>query len=90
MLGEKGFVERFKGLLTGRKQVKGMPGPQRYAGRPGPSELFKGIDTKAGGDRGSHDARVKYGYTLKEIAGHLRIHYAMVGKVVPKRNWGKN
>jgi hypothetical protein len=90
LLGEEGFVERFKGLLTDREQVKEIPRPQRYVGRPSLTKLFKGIDTKAGRDRGTHDAHVKYGYRLKEIADHLKIHYTTVSKVVSKRDWGKN
>jgi DNA-binding MarR family transcriptional regulator len=30
---------------------------------------------------------VKYGYTLEEIADHLKIHYTTVSKVVSKRDW---
>jgi len=90
LLGGEGFVERFKDLLTDRKQVKETQRPQRYVGRPSLTRLFKGIDTKVGRDGGIHDAHVKYGYTLKEIADHLRIHYTTVSKVVSKRGWGKN
>jgi DNA-binding MarR family transcriptional regulator len=29
-----------------------------------------------------HAAHVKYGYTLKEIADHLEIHYTTVSKII--------
>ncbi|MEW6231763.1 MAG: hypothetical protein AB1566_05530 [Chloroflexota bacterium] len=90
LLGEKGFVDKFKDLLADKEQVKEIPRPQRYVGKPSLIKLFKGIDTKAGRDRGIHDAHVKYGYTLKEIADHLRIQYTAISKVVSKRGWGKN
>jgi hypothetical protein len=42
-------------------------------GRPSLDKLFKGIDTKSQRDRNVYDAHMKYGYTLKEIADHLKI-----------------
>ena len=48
-------------------------------------KLFKELETKASRDKNIHDAHVKYGYTLKEIADHLKIHYTTVSKVVSKR-----
>jgi len=51
---------------------------------------FASLRFSFGHPRGIHDAHVKYGYTLKEIADHLRIHYTTVSKVVSKGGWGKN
>jgi len=56
------------------------------AGRPSLSRLFKEEDTKDRRDKIIHDAHVKYGYTLKEIADHLQIHYTTVSKVVALRD----
>lgn len=85
LLGDEGFIEKFKHLLSDKEKVKEIPRLQRYVGRPSLINLFKGIETKALRDKGIHDAHVKYGYTLKEIADHLKIHYTTVSKLVSKR-----
>lgn len=72
-------------LLTGKEEVKEIPRLQRYVGRPSLIKHIKGIETKALRDKGIHDAHVNYGYTRKEIADHLKIHYTNVSKVVSKR-----
>jgi hypothetical protein len=84
LLGKEGFVEKFKDLLADKEKVKEIPRPQRYVGRLGLDELFKGIDTKSQRDRNVYDAHMKYGYTLKEIAHHLKIHYTTVSKVISR------
>ena len=73
LMGDEGFIEKFKHLL------------RRYAGRPSLVKLFKGIETKASRDRNIHDAHVNYGYTLKEIADHLKIRYTTVSKAASNR-----
>lgn len=85
LLGDEGFIEKFKHLLADKEQVKEIPRLQRYVGRPSLVKLFKGIETKASRDKSIHDAHVKYGYTLKEIADHLKIHYTTASKAVSKR-----
>lgn len=84
LLGEEDFITRFKGLLADKKEIKEIPRLQRYVGRPELAKLFKKKDT---GDRGRREdviyhAHVKYGYTLKEIADYLRIHYTTVSKII--------
>lgn len=74
LLGGEGFVERSKGLLAGKEQVKEIPRQQRYAGRPSLDMLFKKGMMKVYRDKAINDAHVRYGYTLKEISDHLRMH----------------
>lgn len=85
LMGDEGFIEKFKHLLADYEQVKEIPRLQRYVGRPSLVKLFKGIETKTLRDKNIHDAHVKYGYTLKEIADHLKIHYTTVSKAASKR-----
>jgi transposase len=35
-------------------------------------------------DRAIYHGHVTYGYTLKEIADHLRVHYTTISKVMNK------
>ncbi|HSV30872.1 MAG TPA: hypothetical protein VLH40_02465, partial [Atribacteraceae bacterium] len=86
LLGGKGFVERFKGLLQEKAAIKEIPRQQRFAGRPSLREIFP--DTHFAEKQKRNDsilfAHLKYGYTLKEIADSLGIHYATVSKIVQK------
>ena len=86
LLGEENFVEGLKDLLADKQQVKEIPRRQRYVSRPSLSTLFREGDKKDRRDMIIHDAHVKYGYTLKEIADHLQIHYTTVSKVFAARD----
>lgn len=82
LLGKEGFIDKFKDLLSDKEQVKEIPRQQRYVSRPGLSKIFKEGETKSRRNRHIHTAHVKYGYTLKDIADHLRIHYTTVSKAM--------
>lgn len=82
LLGKEGFIDKFKDLLSDKEQVKEIPRPQRYVSRPGLSKIFQEGETKSRRNRHIHTAHVKYGYTLKDIADHLRIHYTTVSKAM--------
>jgi REP element-mobilizing transposase RayT len=84
LLGEEGFVEKFKDLLEGKRQVKEIPRPQRYVDRPRLDELFSKKEAREARDRCIQTAHMSHGYTLKEIADHLGIHYTTVSKVIGK------
>jgi hypothetical protein len=84
LLGEEGFVEKFKDLLEDKKQVKEIPRSQRYAGRPSLDKIFRGQKAKAQRDKSIHAAHMSHGYTLKEIADYLRVHCTTVSKVIGK------
>jgi len=89
LMGEEGFIDRFKGLLEDKKGVKEIPRPQRYVGRPSLDKIFS--ERKATGQRdiGINAAHMSYGYNLKEIADYLGIHYTTVSKVIGKTRTGK-
>lgn len=82
LLGEEGFIEKYKDLLSDKEQIKEIPRPQRYVSRPRLAKLLSKEDKTARRNRGIHSAHVKYGYTLKEIADHLEIHYTTVSKAI--------
>ena len=50
------------------------------------SDLTSGLTTAGKTERNKviHEAHVRYGYTLKEIADQLGIHYATVSRIVKK------
>ena len=57
-----------------KKRVKEIPRLQRYTDRPSLDQIFSGQKTRAR-DKGFNAAHISHGYTLKEIADYLGIHY---------------
>jgi len=84
LLGEEGFVEKLKSLLEDKRKIKEIPRFQRYVSRPSLDKIFSGQKTKVQRDISINDAHMSHGYTLKEIADHLGIHYTTVSKVIRK------
>src|SRR3989338_1014851 len=74
ILGEEGFIEKFKDLLADKEKIKEIPRHQRYIGRASLKEIFKQEETKDKRNRDICTAHLKFGYTLKDIADHLGIH----------------
>jgi putative transposase len=86
LLGEDSFVEKFKDLLGNKEAIKEIPRQQRYAGRPSLKKIFASSSSgrKKGRDEGIYNAHINYGYTLKEIADYLGIHYTTISKSIKK------
>jgi len=85
-LGDKEFIEECKRILDASADLQEIPRSQRYAERPTMVELLhegKRRD-RAQRNRAIYRAHVTYGYTLKEIADHLGVHYTTVSKVISK------
>jgi len=90
LLGEEGFVEKFKDLLGDKREVKEIPRPQRYVGRPSLDKIFGGQEAKRQRDRSIYIAHTRYGYTLKEIADYLGVHYTTISKAIGRVGANKN
>ncbi|OQX13643.1 MAG: hypothetical protein BWK76_15865, partial [Desulfobulbaceae bacterium A2] len=86
-LGSEKFVARMQELLEGKKEIPEIPRSQRYPGRPPLNRLFAGTSpgNKQQRNRRITEAHIAYGYTLKEIADFLGVHYTTVSKVVGGR-----
>lgn len=83
LLGDERFIERFSDLLSKKRDIREIPRYQRYASRPPLEELFKDTEIeKNKRDKRICDAHIRYGYTLKEIAEYLGIHYTTVSKII--------
>jgi putative transposase len=80
-LGDKTFIE--KAASHDSIRPKEVPRLQRYADRPLLQELFTGsIVNTAHRNETIYVACTTYGYTFKEVADHLHIHYATVGRAI--------
>jgi len=91
ILGEDDFAEGLLGYVKGYEDVKEIPKNQRYAGRPALSELFKGVKR----DKGRRTTTIRsavyeHGYSQKEIADFLRIHYSTISRAVNRRSNAQN
>ncbi len=79
-LGDDRFVETAKAY---RLEVSTEnPRSQRYANRPALTELLSGIVSKTIRNGKIGEAHLYYGYTLKQIAECLNLHYTTVSKIV--------
>jgi DNA-binding NarL/FixJ family response regulator len=81
LLGEEGFVDKFKDHITDKEKIKEIPRTQRYVNRPPISKLLSADEKITQRNKHIYTAHVKYGYTLKEIADQLDIHYTTVSKI---------
>jgi len=82
--GSEGFLDGLRSHLQGQFLAKEIPKVQRYAGRPQLSELFNGAgrEGKAQRDADIVKAHLELGYTQKQIATHVGLHYWTVSKIV--------
>jgi putative transposase len=84
ILGEDEFIKRFLNHAKGYEEVKEIPKSQRYIGRPGLVELMKGAKRRKEISRKAKEAVERYGYSQKEVADYLGIHYSTVSRMVNK------
>jgi putative transposase len=83
-LGDSAFVgEITSSVMEASKEV---PRNQRYVHRPDLATLFpsEALITKDTRDKLMAEAHLSHGYTLKEIADHLHLHYATVSRAVKR------
>lgn len=84
VLGENEFVERLIRYVKGYEEIKEIPKSQRYMNRPELKEIF-GKDTifnKSKRNEKIGEVVNKYGYSQKEVADHLAIHYSTVSRLI--------
>jgi len=86
-LGSESFVVRIEELFVEKREIKEIPRSQRYPGRPPLFRLFgdNPIENREHRNNKISDAHVSFGYTLKEIADHLDLHYTTISKIVSRR-----
>jgi putative transposase len=83
-LGEKEFIEKVKSRSASVIPQREVPISQRYAERPALSDLFlpNFHQNRATRNAAITKAFLDYGYTLKEIADHLGMHYATLSRII--------
>ncbi len=92
LLGDNDFVEEFKSYLKGQEKIKDIPKHQRYVGRPSLESLFKKriLENKQMRNKKIVEATEQYGYSQKEIANHLKMHYSTISRITKEEEMSKN
>ena len=75
------FVDRLIGYVKENKDIIEIPRNQRYVDRPSLRELFK---EKQKRDIKIAEAVYEYGYSQREVADHLGIHYTTISRLLNK------
>lgn len=85
-LGSEEFIDRLGPLLSERLPLAEIPKEQRFVARPPLPVIFENaqVETRAGRAAKMYQAHAGFGYTLKEIADFLGIHYATVSRAVKR------
>jgi putative transposase len=86
ILGTDNFAEKISRMLEGEKDnMKEIPQMQRYVGRPLLEDIFCDLDHKAKGVKvQAVNEAYSYGYTMRQIAGYLGVHYTTVSRLLKK------
>jgi putative transposase len=81
ILGDVDFVDRLIVYVKESKDIIEIPRNQRYVDRPSLRELFK---EKQKRDIKIAEAVYEYGYSQREVASHLGIHYTTISRLLNK------
>ncbi len=81
-------MEIFRDHFQRHKGIPEIPRSQRFANRPALDEIFS-EDIKR--DMGRRNEKVMeavegYGYTQREVADFLRLHFTSISRIMNKRN----
>ncbi len=87
ILGEDDFAESLANHVKGKERIADIPKSQRFSARPPLDRIFGERELH---DRNERDVRIaeaveKHGYTQKEIADHLGLHFTSISRVVRKK-----
>ena len=69
--------------MRGKEKLKAITRKQRYLTRSPLNEIFKLKDKKSK-EQVIYEAHLQYGYTLKDIAEYIGVHYSTVSRAIKK------
>lgn len=84
LLGDEDFVEQFKDAAKGVEALAEIPRNPRFLQRPDLQQIFSGIDKN---NKWLRDTAVKeaievHGYSQKEVADQLKLHYSTINRIL--------
>ena len=85
ILGGERFVKKVRGLIEEKSEAKEIPRPQRQASQKDLDEIFlKGARQGASREESIYRSYIENGYTMKEIADYLGMHYVSVSRAIKR------
>jgi REP element-mobilizing transposase RayT len=84
ILGEEDFITSLIGYVKGQRDIKEIPKEQRFVHRPALEEVFRQSVVKER-NRKIRQAVEEHGYSHREVAAHLGIHYTTVSRIINER-----
>ena len=78
-LGVDKLIEKYRKLIKKEEGIQEVPRVQRYAHRPILDKLFSKNKNR---NKTIYEAYVRYGYTMKEIAEYLGVHYTTISRII--------
>ena len=82
-LGQENFIDKIKYLIRGKVNLKEIKREQRQVTRLLLNKILKCKDKKSK-DQIMYEAHQQCGYTLKDIAEYIGVHYTTVSRVIKK------
>jgi len=84
VLGEGDFIESLVDYVKGRKHIPDIVKSQRFMNRPDLRDLFRAEVLRDKRKRNERMAKavMEHGYTQREVADHLRMHFTSVSRIL--------
>ncbi|MBI5102758.1 MAG: transposase [Nitrospirae bacterium] len=84
ILGEEEFVATLSGYMKGQRDIQEIPKSQRFINRPELTSIFmqKADPGNKARNRKIREAVEKHGYSQREVAEHLGMHYASISRLM--------
>lgn len=84
VLGEEGFVKSLKEHVKGRQGIPEIVKSQRFLSRPALEEVLGSevLRNRRARDEAMRKAVYDHGYTQKEVADHLGLHFTSVSRIL--------
>jgi REP-associated tyrosine transposase len=84
VLGEETFIKSLSEYVKGRKHIPEIAKSQRFMNKPPLEDIFRPevLGDKRKRDKGIGRAVFEHGYTQREVADHLGIHFTSVSRIL--------
>jgi putative transposase len=87
IMGENAFFEKLLAHIKAHEDIKEIPKRQRYVGRPALAEILGAANLTA---EEIQKAVMEHGYSQKEVAEFLGLHYSTISRRINKRGNARN